>query len=109
MAVKSVVSFAETELEFSSQCCATRSLRYSESDPGAKLPQGLIMTIASILNALLFAAVGIVAFAVGLLVVARALPGNLWKQALVDQNLNAAIVLAGIALAIGWIVASAVH
>jgi putative membrane protein len=67
------------------------------------------MTIASILNALLFAVLGIVVFAVGLLIVARALPGNLWKQALVDHNLHAAIVLAGIALAIGWIVASAVH
>jgi uncharacterized membrane protein YjfL (UPF0719 family) len=67
------------------------------------------MTIASILNALLFAVLGIVVFAVGLLIVARALPGNLWKQALVDHSLHAAIVLAGIALAIGWIVASAVH
>lgn len=67
------------------------------------------MTFASILNALLFAVLGIVVFAVGLLIVARALPGNLWKQALLEHNLHAAIVLAGIALAIGWIVASAVH
>jgi uncharacterized membrane protein YjfL (UPF0719 family) len=67
------------------------------------------MTIASILNAVLFAVVGIIVFAAGLVIVARALPGNLWKQALVDHNLHAAIVLAGIALAIGWIVASAVH
>jgi uncharacterized membrane protein YjfL (UPF0719 family) len=67
------------------------------------------MTIASMLSAVLFALLGIVIFAVGLLVVARAMPGNLWRQAVVEHNLHAAIVLAGIALAMGWIVAAAVH
>ena len=67
------------------------------------------MTIATILNALLFAALGIAVFAIALLLVARALPGNLWNQAIFGNNPNAAIVLAGVALAIGWIVAAAVH
>lgn len=67
------------------------------------------MTLASVLNALLFAALGILIFAVALIIVARALPGNLWKQALSERNTHAAIILAGIALAIGWIVAAAVH
>lgn len=67
------------------------------------------MTIATILNALLFAVLGIAIFAIGLILVARAMPGNLWNQAIFEKNLNAAIVLAGIALSIGWIVASAVH
>jgi hypothetical protein len=61
------------------------------------------------LNAALFALVGILIFAVGLVLVAKALPGDLWHQALVEKNLGAAIILAGIALALGWIVAAAVH
>lgn len=67
------------------------------------------MSLSTLLNALTFAVVGIVVFAVSLVIVARVLPGDLWRQALVEKNLHAAIILAGIALALGWIVAAAVH
>lgn len=67
------------------------------------------MTISSILNDLVFVLIGVVMFSIALVVVGRAMPGNLWKQALDGQNLHAAILLAGIALALGWIVAAAVH
>jgi cytochrome bd-type quinol oxidase subunit 1 len=67
------------------------------------------VTLLSLVNALLFAVIGVIVFAVSLVVVARTLPGNLWKQALVEKNLYAAIVLAGVAMALGWIIASAVH
>ncbi len=60
-------------------------------------------------NALAFLALGVVVYGVSLLVLLRALPGNLWKQAVEDQNTSAAIVVAGIALALGCIVAAAVH
>lgn len=67
------------------------------------------MPLSSTITALLFAATGIVVFAVAFIVIAKALPGDLWRQALVEKNLQAAIILAGLALALGWIVAAAVH
>jgi len=65
--------------------------------------------LSSTINALLFACVGIIVFAVAFIIIAKALPGDLWRQALIEKNLQAAIILAGIALALGWIVAAAVH
>jgi hypothetical protein len=44
-----------------------------------------------------------------LFVLGRFLPGHLWRRAVEEQSLPAAIVLAGVALALGWIVAAAVH
>lgn len=67
------------------------------------------MPLASTLNALLFACIGIVVFAIAFIIIAKALPGDLWRQALIEKNLHAAVILAGIALALGWIVAAAVH
>ena len=67
------------------------------------------MSFSSFLSAIGFALTGIVLFAVALVVVAKTLPGNLWQQATVEKSTQAAIVLAGIAVALGWIVAAAVH
>ena len=67
------------------------------------------MTAASLLNAVVFLAIGIMAFGVALLYIGRAMPGNLWKQALEEKSLGAALILAGIALGLGWIIAAAVH
>ena len=67
------------------------------------------MSLSSFLNAIGFALTGIVLFAIAFTVVAKALPGNLWHQATVEKNTQASILLAGVALAIGWIVAAAVH
>lgn len=67
------------------------------------------MPVSITLNALLFACIGIIVFAVAFIIIAKALPGDLWRQALIEKNVQAAIILAGIALALGWIVAAAVH
>ena len=67
------------------------------------------MPLSSTINALVFALIGIIVFAVGFIIIAKALPGDLWRQALIEKNLQAAIILAGIAIALGWIVAAAVH
>jgi putative membrane protein len=67
------------------------------------------VTAASLLNAVVFLAIGILAFGVALLYIGRAMPGNLWKQALEEKSLGAALILAGIALGLGWIIAAAVH
>jgi len=65
--------------------------------------------LSSTINALVFALIGIIVFAVAFIIIAKALPGDLWRQALIEKNLQAAIILAGIAIALGWIVAAAVH
>lgn len=67
------------------------------------------MPLSSSINALLFALIGIVVFTVAFIIVAKALPGDLWREALIEKNQQAAVILAGIALALGWIVAAAVH
>jgi uncharacterized membrane protein YjfL (UPF0719 family) len=67
------------------------------------------MTAASLFNAIVFLAIGILAFGVTLLYLGRVMPGNLWRQAIEEKNLGAAIILAGMALGLGWIIAAAVH
>ena len=59
----------------------------------------------SFLNAIAFAVAGIGLFAVSFRLLSRAL----WRQAIEERNLAAAIVLAAVALALGWIIAAAVH
>jgi len=67
------------------------------------------MTINSLLLALLFAVIGLAVFGCAFFLLARFLPGELWRQAIEERSVPAAIVLAGLALAVGWIVAAAVH
>jgi cytochrome bd-type quinol oxidase subunit 1 len=67
------------------------------------------MPFASLLNALGFVILGIAVFACALWLLSRTLPGDLWSRAVQERNLEAAIILAAIAIALGWIVASAVH
>jgi uncharacterized membrane protein YjfL (UPF0719 family) len=58
-----------------------------------------------LLNAIAFAAVGIVLFALSF----RLLTGKFWRQAVEERNVSVAIILAAVALALGWIIAAAVH
>lgn len=67
------------------------------------------MTLNSLLLALAFAVLGIAVFGAGLLLLARFLPGRLWRQAVEERSVPAAIIVAAIAVALGWIVAAAVH
>jgi uncharacterized membrane protein YjfL (UPF0719 family) len=67
------------------------------------------MTINSLIIALAFAVIGIGVFAGALVLLGRFLPGQLWRQVVEERNVAAAIILAGVALAVGWIVAAAIH
>ena len=66
------------------------------------------MSFAALPSAIFFAVAGIVVFAVALFALLRVLPGQLLNRAL-DGNRAAALVLAALILAIGWIVAASVH
>jgi hypothetical protein len=67
------------------------------------------LSLTAFANALVFLLIGVTVYGVALWIVATSLPGNLWRQAVEEKQLGAAIVLAGIALGLGWIVAAAVH
>lgn len=67
------------------------------------------MSLGSLLNGVVYAIVGLLVFAAAVSVLARALPGDLWTRAVRDKEVAPAIVVAAIVLALGWIVAAAVH
>ena len=61
------------------------------------------------LNALIFATLGVAAFAVALWVVSKLAPFDLWKQVVEERNMAVAIIAGAVALGLAWIVASAMH
>jgi uncharacterized membrane protein YjfL (UPF0719 family) len=67
------------------------------------------MSLASLGNAVVFAVVAIALFAVTIAFLARVLPGNLWRQATEANSLAAAVIMAAVTLALGWIIAAAFH
>ena len=67
------------------------------------------MTEFPILNALIFAGLGVLVFVVAFSLAIKLAPLDLWKEIQEERNVAAAILSAGVALAIGWIVAAAMH
>lgn len=67
------------------------------------------MTLNSLGIALLFALLGTVLFGCAFVILGKYLPGRLWHQAIEEKSLPASIVLAAIAVALGWIIASTLH
>ena len=67
------------------------------------------MTEFPLLNALLYTAAGVLAFMAAFAVAVRLAPLDLWKQIVEERNLAAAVLGAGVALALGWIIAATLH
>jgi putative membrane protein len=65
--------------------------------------------IANVVNAIVFAAIGIVIFAGAFLVIDKATPYNLWKEIVQEHNTALAILLGAMSIGICIIIASAVH
>ena len=63
----------------------------------------------SIIAAIVYSALGIVILIFSCLVFDWLTPGDLWKDIVVEKNLPMAIVLAAMAMAVGQIVAAAIH
>jgi uncharacterized membrane protein YjfL (UPF0719 family) len=63
----------------------------------------------ALLNALLFACSGLVLFGAAFLIAHKVSSVDLWKQIVEERNVAAGVLFAGIAVAIGMIVSSAVH
>jgi putative membrane protein len=67
------------------------------------------MTDIPILNALIFAALGVLVFGVAFSIVSRLFPFDLWKQIVEEKNVAAAIVAGAVALGLCWIIAATMH
>ena len=67
------------------------------------------MTEFPILNALIFAALGVLVFVGAFSLVIKLAPLNLWKEIQQERNVAAAIVAGAVALSLGWIVAATMH
>jgi uncharacterized membrane protein YjfL (UPF0719 family) len=67
------------------------------------------MTDIAPLNALIFAVLGIVIFAVAFAILIKLAPFDLWKEIAHEHNVAAAILAGAVALGICWIVAATMH
>lgn len=63
----------------------------------------------NVVNAILYAAIGIVIFLGAFLVLDKVTPYNLWKEIVQEHNLALAILLGFMSLGICVIIAAAVH
>ena len=62
-----------------------------------------------VLNALVFAVLGVLVFVIALAIVAKLAPFHVWKEIVQERNLAAAILAGAVALGLCWIIASAMH
>lgn len=67
------------------------------------------MTDYPVVNALIFALLGIVVFAIAFSIVAKIMPFDLRKEIVHEHNVAAAILAGAIALGLGWIIAATMH
>ena len=65
--------------------------------------------LINVVNAVVYAAIGIVIFAGAFLVLDKVTPYNLWKEIVQEHNTALAILLGGMSLGICVIIAAAVH
>ncbi|PYV81190.1 MAG: DUF350 domain-containing protein [Acidobacteria bacterium] len=63
----------------------------------------------NVVNAVVYAAIGIVIFAGAFLIIDKVTPYNLWKEIVQEHNTALAILLGAMSLGICIIIASAVH
>lgn len=67
------------------------------------------MTDLPVLNALIFASLGVFAFVVAFAIVVKLAPFDLWKEIVHEHNVAAAILAGAVALGLGWIIAATMH
>ena len=65
--------------------------------------------INNVVNAVVYAAIGIVIFAGSFLVLDKITPYNLWKEIVQEHNMALAILLGAVSLGLCVIIAAAVH
>jgi putative membrane protein len=67
------------------------------------------MTDVPLLNAVIFAAVGIVVFVLAAGALAKIAPFDLWREIVQERNVAAAVLAGAVALGLCWIIAATMH
>jgi uncharacterized membrane protein YjfL (UPF0719 family) len=67
------------------------------------------MTEFPVLNALIFAGLGVLVFIAAFSIVAKLVPFNLWKEIVQERNVAVAILAGAAALGLCWIIAATMH
>jgi len=67
------------------------------------------MTDLPLLNALIFASLGVAIFFAALGLFSKVAPFDLWKQIVEERNVAAAVLAGSIALGLSWIIAASMH
>jgi putative membrane protein len=65
--------------------------------------------ISNLVNAVVFAALGILVFAVAFFIIDKFTPYHLWKEIVQEHNIALAILIGAMSIGICIIIASAVH
>jgi len=67
------------------------------------------MTEHPLLNAIIFASLGIAVFAIAAAILLKLAPLKLWREIVEEKNVAVAIFAGAVALGICWIIAAAMH
>ena len=67
------------------------------------------MTEFPVVNALIFAGLGVLVFGAAFAVAVKLAPFDLWKEIVVERNVAAAILAGAVALGLCWIIAATMH
>ncbi|MEI6668507.1 MAG: DUF350 domain-containing protein [Acidobacteriota bacterium] len=68
-----------------------------------------ISPVAAVVNAVIYALLGILVFVVSFIVIDRLTPYHLWKEIIDDHNVALAIVIGAMSLGLCIIIAAAIH
>ena len=69
----------------------------------------MVTTVPLLLNTLLYAGIGMFVFVIGFVIMDLLTPGKLWEEIKDKQNLAVAQFAGAVAIALGIIVAAAIH
>ena len=67
------------------------------------------MTDVPVVNALIFACLGIGLFVVAFAALVKVAPFNIWKEIVEERNVAAAILAGAVVLGLCWIIATTMH
>ena len=67
------------------------------------------MTEFPLINATLFAGLGILIFIIAAAIVSKIVPVDVWKEITQERNIAAAILAGAVALGLCWIIAATMH
>lgn len=68
-----------------------------------------VLTLKYILAAVVYSAIGILILALSTKIFDWLTPGDMWKDIIVEKNLPLAVALAAMMIAVGNIIAAAIH